>query len=327
MEQRDFGSTGLTIGRVSLGCTTFGREIDEDTCFEIMDHAVENGVTLFDTAEAYGGAQAKEYRRHYLGTDDVREVSGESHSSEMIIGRWLKARNCRDEIVLCTKVTTNHSRAHVAEAIDASLERLQTGFVDIYMYHSFDADTPVDERVAAMDEVVSSGKARFAGCSNYDAAQLRESLDTSQRLGLRGFEIIEPNYNLAVRDIEEETLPLCREHNIAVMSYSPLGAGFLTGKYTPNRDAFPERTRFHVIPGHADIYFSESNFEKVERLRALSERTGLPMTRLAMGWVFQNPDVSTVLAGVRTKAHLDNALAAESMDFPREWLAEMNTWG
>ena len=327
MEQRDFGSTGLTIGRVALGCTTFGREIDEDTCFEIMDYAVENGVTLFDTAEAYGGAQAKDYRRNYLGTDDDREVSGESHSSEKIIGRWLKARNCRDQIVLCTKVSTDHNRSHVAEAIDASLNRLQTDFVDVYMYHSFDADTPVDERVTGMAEAVTSGKARFAGCSNYDAAQLRESLEAGRRLGLRGFEVIEPNYNLAVREIEEETLPLCRENDIAVMSYSPLGAGFLTGKYTPDRDAFPERTRFHVIPGHADIYFSDRNFEKVNLLRALSERTGLPIIRLAMGWVFQNPDVSTVLVGVRTKAHLDNALVAEGMDFPDEWLAEMNAWG
>ena len=327
MEQRSFGNTGLTVGRISLGCTTFGREIGEDTCFEIMDYAVENGVTLFDTAEAYGGAQAKDYRRGYLGVDDDREVSGESHSSEKIIGRWLKARGCRDQIVLCTKVTTNHSRSHVAEALDASLERLQTDSVDIYMYHSFDAGTPAEERVGAMDEAVRSGKARFTGCSNYDAGQLRESLEISRRLGLRGFEVIEPNYNLAVRDIEGETLPLCREHNMAVMSYSPLGAGFLTGKYTPDRSAFPERTRFHVIPGHADIYFSDKNFKMVESLRGLSERTGLSMARLAMGWVFQNPAVPTVLAGVRTKAHLDKALAAESMDFPDEWLAEMNGWG
>ena len=327
MEQRTFGSTGLRAGRISLGCTTFGREINEDTSFEIMDHAVEHGVTLFDTAEAYGGAQAKEYRRSNLGVDDDREVTGESHSSEKIIGRWLKARNCRNQIILCTKVTANHTRSHVAEALAASLDRLQTDYVDVYMYHSFDAETPVEERVTAMHEAVGSGGARFAGCSNYDAGPLRESLDTSRRLGLRGFEVIEPNYNLAVRDIEAETLPLCREHNIGVMSYSPLGAGFLTGKYTPDRDAFPERTRFHVIPGHADIYFSDKNFQMVEKLRALAERTGLSMARLAMGWAFQNPQVTTVLVGVRTKAHLDNAIAAESMDFPDDWLAEMNGWG
>lgn len=327
MKVRTLGSTGLRVGRIGLGCTTFGREIDEPTCFAIMDHALENGITLFDTAEAYGGAEAKQYRKNYLGIEDNREVSAESHSSEKIIGRWLKSRDCRDQIVLCSKVTTNHNSEHVAQALEASLERLQTDYVDIYMFHSFDADTEVDERVAAIDSAVRSGKARHAGCSNYDAAQLREALDASRRAGLRTFEVIEPNYNLVVRDIEQETLPLCSENNIGVMSYSPLGAGFLTGKYTPDRDAFPERTRFHVIPGHADIYFSDRNFATVEKLQAFADRVSIPALRLAIGWALQNPVVDTVLAGARSTAHLDNAIAAEALDFPNDWYSEMNAWG
>ncbi|MDA1315558.1 MAG: aldo/keto reductase [Acidobacteria bacterium] len=327
MEVRTLGSTGLRVGRIGLGCTTFGREIDEPACFAIMDHAVANGITLFDTAEAYGGAEAKQYRKNYLGIDDEREVSAESHSSEKIIGRWLQSRACRDRIVLCTKVTTNHTPQHVAEAIDASLERLQTDYVDIYMFHSFDAETPVEERVAALDRVVRSGKVRHAGCSNYDAAQLRESLDASRHAGLRPIEVIEPNYNLLVRDIEPATLPLCRENSVGVMSYSPLGAGFLSGKYTPDRGAFPQRTRFHVIPGHADIYFSDRNFATVEKLHAFADRVGVPALQLAIGWVLQNPAVDTVLAGARSTTHLDNAIAAEALDFPGEWYTEMNSWG
>ena len=326
MKRKTFGATDLKVGTISLGCATFGREIDEQASFEIMDHAVENGVTLFDTAEAYGAAEAKQYRREHLGVDDDREVSSEFHSSEKIIGRWLRSRGCRDQIVLCTKVTTRHNVAHVAEALDASLERLQTDYADIYMFHTFDSETPLDERVAAIGEAVRSGKARVAGCSNYDAAQLRDSLDDAKRLGFPPFQVIEPGYSLADRGIENDLLPFCQARGIAVMSYSPLGAGFLAGKYTPDRDALPERSRFHVIPAHADVYFSERNFQLVERLRAMAERTGHSMVRLAMGWVLRNPAIATVLAGARKKEHIDNALAAERMEFPAEWLAEMNAW-
>ena len=195
------------------------------------------------------------------------------------------------------------------------------------MYHSFDADNAVDERVAALDQVVRSGKARHAACSNYEAAQLRESLQTAEHLGLRRFEVIEPNYNLVVRDIESTTLPLCQEHGIGVMSYSPLGAGFLTGKYTPDRNAFPERTRFHVIPGHADIYFSDNSFSIVDKLHAFAERVGVPALRLAIGWVLKNQAVDAVLAGARSTAHLENAIQAEAMAFPDDWYSEMNSWG
>ena len=111
------------------------------------------------------------------------------------------------------------------------------------------------------------------------------------------------------------------------MSYSPLGAGFLSGKYTPDRGAFPQRTRFHVIPGHADIYFSDRNFATVEKLHAFADRVGVPALQLAIGWVLQNPAVDTVLAGARSTTHLDNAIAAEALDFPGEWYTEMNSWG
>ena len=123
METRTLGSTGLTVGRIGLGCTTFGREIDEQTSFAIMDHALDHGITLFDTAEAYGAAEAKDYRKNQLGIVDEREVSTESHSSEKIIGRWLHSRGCRDRITLCTKVTTTHTCEHVAQGAYCSLHR------------------------------------------------------------------------------------------------------------------------------------------------------------------------------------------------------------
>jgi aryl-alcohol dehydrogenase-like predicted oxidoreductase len=321
MEQRTLGKSGIRASRIGLGCATFGREIPEETAFRIMDYAVQRGITLFDTAEAYGGGQARQYRNNQLGIDDEREVSGEMHSSERIIGRWLRSSGARNQIVLLTKVTTNFTRRHVREALHASLDRLQTDAVDLYLYHSFDANTPVEEAVEAMGEVLSSGLARVGGCSNYTGEQLEATLRAK-----RVFEVIESNYNLVAREIEQEILPLARRESIGVLTYSPLAAGFLTGKYTPDRTALPKGTRFDVIPGHADVYFSERNFRWVALLRQMAERTGVPAVRLAMAWVFQNPTLDVVLVGARTTGHLDNALAAMDLPFQPEWLAEMQGW-
>jgi aryl-alcohol dehydrogenase-like predicted oxidoreductase len=194
------------------------------------------------------------------------------------------------------------------------------------MFHSFDPQTPLEESLKAMMEAVRRGKVRALGCSNFTADQLVSALEVSQRLGLPRMEAIQPNYSLAARDIEHDLLPLCRKEQVAAITYSPLGAGFLSGKYTTDRDAFPKGSRFHVIPGHADVYFTERNFRVVEQLRKKSEVTGIPLVRLAMGWVLHNPDVTSTLVGARTIAHLDNALMAMEMDFPQEWMAEMDGW-
>ena len=206
MEIRELGTTGIRASRLGLGCATFGREITQEDAFRIMDAAVERGITLFDTAEAYGGGQAREYRKKYLGVDDQREVSGEMHSSERIVGRWLQSTGMRNRIVLLTKVTTDFSRHHVGEAIAGSLERLQTEFVDLYLYHQFDANTPVEEAAEAASAVQRMGLARAVGCSNYTAPQLRDALMASAARLLTPFQVIESNYNLAVRDIETESI-------------------------------------------------------------------------------------------------------------------------
>ena len=324
MEIRELGTTGICSSRLGLGCATFGREITQDEAFRIMDAAVERGITLFDTAEAYGGGQAREYRKRHLGVDDEREVSGEMHSSEKIVGRWLQATGMRNRIVLLTKVTTNFSRHHVGEAIAASLERLQTDFADLYLYHQFDANTPVEEAAEAASAVQRMGLARAVGCSNYTAAQLRDALQASAARLLTPFQVIESNYNLAVRDIEAGLLPLSRRESVGVITYSPLGAGFLSGKYAAGRSAFPPGSRFDVIPGHADIYFSDRNFALAGNLRDLAGRVGIPATQLALNWVLQNPLVDTVLIGARNIAHLDNAIAALSV--APDWYDEMSAW-
>jgi len=325
-DSRVLGSTGLTAGRLSLGCGTFGREIDQDASFAIMDRAMELGMRLFDTAEAYGGGESRAYRRTVYGVDDTREVSHEMHSSEKIIGRWLHSRGVRKDVILVTKVWENYTIAHLMEAIERSLERLRTDFVDVYLFHRYFAATPLEEAVAAMDAVVSSGLARAGGASNFNFEQLRDAVEISRRNGLRPFQVIENNYNLAAPDLARQILPLTRREHIGVLTYSPLGAGFLTGKYSPDRSAFPKGTRFDVVPGHADVYFSERNFRVVERLAEMSGRLGIPVARLAMSWVLRDPSVDTVLVGARTIAHLENAVEALRTELTPELYEEMNSW-
>ena len=306
-------SKQIPPGRIGLGCATFGREIAEAEAFAVMDHAVKLGIRLFDTAEAYGGGQAG-------------LTHGEMHSSEKIVGRWMKSRGVRAEIVLLTKVTKDFTRGHVSGALTASLERLQTDFADLYLYHAFDAGTPVEEACIAMDEAVRSGRVRAAGCSNYTAAQLEEALAMSESRGLARFHVVENAYSLVSRQIEAELLPVAARRGIGVLAYSPLAAGFLMGKYSPDRSQWPKGSRFDVIPGHADVYFSDRNFRAVERLKELAGRVGLPVERLAMAWVFQNPAVDTVLVGARKTAHLDNAVEARQTELRREWLDEIDQW-
>ena len=310
---------------MGLGCVTFGREIDEPASGRLMSAALDFDMTLFDTAEAYGGGQARQYRRNTMGVDDVREASSEMHSSEKIIGRWLKSTGNRSRVVLQTKVTTNFTRQHVQDAIDASLNRLQTDWIDLYLFHSFDAKTPLEEGMETLTRAVEQGKIRSAGCSNFSAVQVQESLEISNSQGLQRFEEIQPPYSLVERTIESHLLPLCTWEQIGVVSYSPLGAGFLSGKY--ERSSIPKGSRFDVVPGHVDIYFKDQKFEIVEQLREKSDKTGHSMVRLAMGWVLRKKGITSVLVGASQLGHLENAIEALEMEFPDEWVHEMDGWG
>ena len=326
MESRILGKTDLKVSKLGLGCATFGREIDEEASFRIMDFAFEQGINLFDTAEAYGGGQARHYRKTSLGVDDVREKTGEMHSSEKILGRWLKSRGIRSDIIIQTKVSSNADEQHVRKSLEASLERLQTEWVDIYLFHNFDPQVPLEKGLSAFNKGVQSGKIRVIGCSNFGAEQLAEGLKISRKNDFPCFEVIQPNYNLVCREIEDDLLPLCREENVSVISYSPLGAGFLTGKYTSDLATIPKGTRFDVMPPHVDIYFHERSFRIVDQLRSKSKETGISMTQLAMAWVLGQKEISSVLVGARTEDHIKSALVAMEMNFPSEWMSEIDRW-
>ena len=326
MEMRKLGRTGIEVSRLGLGCATFGREINEATSFQIMDAALEKGINLFDTAEAYGGGQARRYRCNQLGINDVREVGGEMHSSERILGRWLESRGVRSRIIVQTKVSTNGTESGVRDSLDASLQRLQVDHLDIYLFHNYDPQIPLEDGLAAFDQGICCGKIRFGGCSNFSADQLFSGLELNRNNGLPRLEVVQPIYNMVCRKIEESLLPLCQQEEVGVVTYSPLGAGFLAGKYSLDQGGIPKGTRFDVIPGHVDTYFHERSFRIVEQLRDKSEQTGISMVQLAMGWVLQRPDISSVLIGARNEGHLRNALTAMEMNYPKEWMKEINAW-
>jgi aryl-alcohol dehydrogenase-like predicted oxidoreductase len=321
---RLLGRSGLNVSPLGLGCATFGREIDEEASFRLMDYAVANGITLFDTAEVYGGGHAKAYRLTKLGIDDSREVSDELHSSEKIVGRWLRSRGARDQITLVSKAARGFTPPQVRQALEASLQRLQTDRLDLYLYHSYDPETPAEAAVEAMAQVVASGLTRAGGTSNYSLLHLEQALALARGLDPRVLSVIEVPHNL-LRACHE-TVPVAERDHLGVLGYSPLAAGFLTGKYSPDREAIPRGTRFDIIPGHIDIYFTPANFQRVERLHALARREGVPPLLLAFAWALQDPRVTNLLVGARTQAHLDNALEAARFPIPDAWMDEIASW-
>ena len=322
---RPLGRTGIEVSEIGLGCGNWGREIDEESSNRLMDYAVERGITLFDTGEAYGGGESYETRRRVYGTDDVREASLEKGSSERIIGTWMRRNGCREDITVMSKFNSGASADNVPRALAGSLGRLDTDSVDIYLLHNPDPDVPVAETVGALSAEVDAGRIGIMGCSNHSAAQLREALDASDSGGHRRYGVLQTPYSLAWPDTEREALPLCQTEGIGVTAFSPLGAGFLTGKYTPDR-SFPEGSRYHIMPAHADIYFTDHNFALLEKLADKARDLDVPRVRLAMAWAMTHPAVSTVLVGARTTAQIDNAIAARAMGMDPELRAELSSW-
>ena len=282
MKTRTLGpqNNPLEVSALGLGCMPMagvGRnmygEADRKESFATIDRAIELGVTFFDTAEVYGGGQAREGRKQSYEVDDVRETTGEMSSSERIIGRWMRARGSRDKVTICTKVSTGGSPENIARALRDSLENLRTDHIDVHKMHSWDDDAPIDETIAGISVGVEAGQVGVIGCSNYSADQIQAALDASAKGGHPRFKITQPPYNLARpptayghtarEEVEDEILPLCRREGIAVTPYSPLGAGFLAGKYVNDKSKFPSRTRFDVSPGHADIYFTDHNISEL----------------------------------------------------------------
>ncbi len=291
MQYRRLGTSNLNVSSIGMGCVTFGREIDRDASFAVMDHALERGITLFDTAEAYAAG-----------------------ASEAVVGEWIVQRGVRDRIVLATKVSGTLTRQRVISSAEESLQRLQTDRIDLFQLHSWDGETPLEQTLAALTELVEQGKVRAIGCSNWSAWQLCKALLIIQKQGLAPFASVQPPYNLVQREIETDLLPICMDQQIGTISYSPLAAGFLTGKYRPGQEV-PQGTRFDIIPGHQPIYFTEHGYNTLQRLETVAEQTGHSMVQLALSWVLNAKNITSVLIGARNTAQINQSLAAAEVNF------------
>ncbi|HUF90764.1 MAG TPA: aldo/keto reductase [Candidatus Limnocylindria bacterium] len=303
MRHTRLGRTGLTVSRLCLGTMTFGLQCDDKTSHAILDRALAGGITFIDTADVYPLG----------GTPDT------VGRTEEILGAWLGTR--RRDVVLATKCAgatgprpwdRGLSRKHVLDAIDASLRRLRTDYVDLYQAHHPDPTTPIDETLRAFDDIVRAGKARYVGCSNYPAWQTARGLGRSEVLALARWDCVQPRYNLLFRQPERDLLPLCQEEGLAVIPYNPLAGGFLSGKH--RRESGPtEGTRFTLGTAAAryqERYWREREFDTVEALRPLARQAGMSLARLAVAWVLAHPAITSPIIGASRPEQLDDVLPA-----------------
>jgi 1-deoxyxylulose-5-phosphate synthase len=318
MQYRRFGQTGLNVSRLCLGTMTFGLQTEEDVSRLILDKAADAGINFIDTADVYplGGGETNAGR------------------TEEIVGRWLKGR--RDRFILATKAVgkvgpspwdQGASRKHLLDAIDNSLRRLNTDYVDLYQLHSDDANTPLDETLEALDTIVRAGKARYIGVSNFLAYRLARALGRADVLRVARFVSVQPRYNLLFRQIERELLPLAGEEGLAVIPYNPLAGGLLTGKY--RHDNKPGEGRFSQSVGVAgamyqDRYWHQREFDSIEQLRGIAEEAGQSLTTASVAWVLANPLVTSALIGASRPEQLDASIAAAELELAPELKAKLD---
>ena len=301
MEYVNLGSTGLKVSRICLGTMTYGSKnwrdwiLDEDESRPFLQRALELGINFFDTADMYSDGVCEE-----------------------VVGRALRDfGGSRDRVVIATKLFNpmgsdpnqrGLSRKHVFHAIDDSLRRLKTDYVDLYQIHRFDYETPVEETLEALDDVVKSGKALYIGASSMFAWQFAKMLYKADLLGVSRFVSMQNHYNLMYREEEREVLPLCRAEGVGVLPWSPLARGFLAGNRRPQD--FGETIRAKSDQYAKDLYYQPSDFTVVERLSEVASRRGLPNTQVALAWLLHQPGVTAPIVGASKMHHLDDAVAS-----------------
>lgn len=318
MQHIRLGRTGLRVSRLCLGTMTFGGQCDEARIHAILDAAAEGGIDFLDTADVYplGGGRATAGR------------------TEDIVGSWLKGK--RHRFIVATKCAgqvgaqpwdQGMSRKHILDAIDASLRRLGTDYVDLYQLHRYDPDTPMDEALEALDTVVRQGKARYIGVSNWPAYRIARALGRGEVKNLARIDSVQPRYNLLFRAFERDLLPLCEEEAIAVIPYNPIAGGLLSGKHDGTAPP-PEGTRFSLRTAGARYqarYWHEQEFATIENLRTVAQEAGMTLVTLAVAWVLSNPAVTAPIVGASHPEQLADSLAAAEMNgLPPELKAKLD---
>jgi len=294
------GKSGLKVSRLCLGCMTYGSSqwrswvLDEDAARPFFVRALEAGINFFDTADMYSNG-----------------------ASEEVTGRALRELARREEVVIATKVffptgsSPNErglSRKHIMHSIDASLRRLGTDFVDLYQIHRFDAETPIEETIDALDAVVRAGKALYVGASSMFAWQFAKMLHTADARQRARFVTMQNHYNLIYREEEREMIPLCIDEGVGVIPWSPLARGFLAGNRTREKSGTTERSRTDDY-AHK-MYYTDADFDVVDRVIAIAKKHGVPPARIALAWLLHKPGVTAPIIGASKLEQLDDAVAA-----------------
>jgi aryl-alcohol dehydrogenase-like predicted oxidoreductase len=304
MEYRKLGSSGLEVSAVGLGTNNFGRRLDFPGTEKVIKAVIDQGVNFIDTADVYSAGASEEF-----------------------IGRAVKGQ--RDKVVIGTKGsgqmgsgpnTRGNSRKHITEAVNASLKRLDTDYIDLYQVHFLDPKTPIEETLRALDDAVHQGKVLYIGCSNFTAWQACEAVWTSRCYGLNSFVSVQPEYNILNRSVEAELVPFCKEYNLGIIPYSPLASGFLTGKYRPGEEP-PSGTRLSSMPQgtYRDRFLNERNYAILPVLESFAEERGHTVGELAIAWLLAQPQVATVIAGAMNPEQVAaNTKAAEWRLAPEE---------
>jgi aryl-alcohol dehydrogenase-like predicted oxidoreductase len=315
MEYRRLGRTGLKVSALCLGTMQWGWTATEAAAITVMDAFAEAGGNFVDTADVYS-----------------RWAEGNPGGvSEEVIGRWMEARGNRRELVIATKVRGEVwegpnggglSRKHIMEAVEASLRRLRTDYIDLYQAHSYDAEVPIDETLRAFDDLVRQGKVRYIGASNFPAWRLAQALSVSERSGWARFDALQPHYNLVHRgECERETRPLCEQEGIGILPYSPLAGGFLTGKY--RRDGpLPESARAEGIQSR--YYRDALAWDTLETLQDIARARGVSATQIALAWLLEQPAVTAPIIGANTVEQLGDSLGAANVRLALEELERLD---
>jgi aryl-alcohol dehydrogenase-like predicted oxidoreductase len=292
MHYRNLGASGLRVSAIGLGTNQFGGKVDLETAQNIIHTALDLGVNLIDTADVYRGGRSEEF-----------------------IGKALKGR--RSQALIATKVRSKLSQApndggasrqHILNEVENSLRRLQTDFIDLYQIHSWDPQTPIEETLRALEDLLRAGKVRYIGASNFSGWQLVWSNALAELKNWTRFVSIQPHYHMLARDIEQELLPACRYFNIGVLPYFPLAGGFLTGKYRRDEPA-PPGSRGESSQ-YVQRYMTPQNFDRLEKLEQFARERGKTLNQLAHAWLLSEPQVSSVISGATKVEHVQANVAA-----------------
>lgn len=320
MKYRNLGRTGIKVSELCLGTMQFGWTADESQSLEILSAAFDKGVNFIDTADVYS-----------------RWAEGNPGGvAESIIGKWLKENKVsREKVVIATKVRGRMgdspndqglSRAHIFNAVENSLRRLQTDYIDLYQSHAYDENTPIAETLGAFEDLVRQGKVRYIGCSNYPAWRLMQALWTSERLGYARYDCLQPHYSIAHRaEFERELADVCRVYGLGVISYSPLAGGFLTGKYHRD-DPLPESSRAGSVQSR---YFNEKGWRILDAVESVAKTRGASASQIALAWQLSDSLITSPIIGPRNMTQLEDNLEAVGLrltEEERKMIDEASDW-